>query len=101
LICAIKLHTSQPTSPFTLEDATSLFTSAAFLGHKAAQAEARRGIYDPGYLNYAVGKLLIEDLKDKVKRKLGDEFTNKVFYDKLLLFGCPPVKVLDPIFLSQ
>jgi uncharacterized protein (DUF885 family) len=101
LIVSIRLHTDET---FTVDDGTDLFMKYAFLGRKPAEAESKRGTYDPGYLNYCLGKLLIEKLQQDYKEELageGKEYTNKTFYDTLLSYGAPPVPILRKFMLDQ
>ncbi|MEY4578110.1 MAG: hypothetical protein RL701_2813, partial [Pseudomonadota bacterium] len=59
-----------------------------------ARQQAARGTYDPGYLNYTLGKLLLRDLR---KRWL--EQTHKTnlreFHDTVLDAGGPPIPLLS------
>lgn len=101
LVCSIKLHTDPE---FTVEDATQLFMTKGFYGRKAAESEAKRGTFDPGYLNYALGKMMIEKLKDDFKAERlakGEEFSNRIFYDKLLSYGAPPIPILREFMLEK
>ena len=98
LINAIKLHTEKN---YTIEDGTELFMKNAFLGHKPAESEAIRGIYDPGYLNYIIGKLLINKLKSDYKKEKGADYSPLEFHDKLLSWGAPPVPFLRKFMLGK
>ncbi len=98
LICAIKYHT---TEDFTIGDATKLMMEKAFLEQKPAESEAFRGTFDPGYLNYALGKLMIEKLRKDYEAEKGDEFSLKRFHDELLSYGAPPIPLLRKIILAE
>ncbi len=98
MIVSIKLHT---TDDFTVEDGIQLFMKYAYLGRKPAEAEAKRGTFDPGYLNYCLGKLMIEKLKDDYKAEKGENFDNKEFYNTLLSFGAPPIPIVRKFMLKN
>lgn len=101
LMVAIYLHTDEN---YTVADGTELFKKYAFLGEKPAESEANRGTFDPGYLNYALGKLMIEKLQSDYKTELiieGKEYTNLDFYDTLLSFGAPPIPILRQFMLKN
>jgi uncharacterized protein (DUF885 family) len=101
LIASIRMHTEED---FTVEDATELFMKYGFLGRKPSESEAKRGTFDPGYLNYCLGKLLLEKLQrdymDELQEK-GKEYTNIDFYDTLLSFGAPPIPILRKFMLEK
>ncbi|OLS28810.1 MAG: hypothetical protein HeimC2_04110 [Candidatus Heimdallarchaeota archaeon LC_2] len=98
LICSIKLHTDPN---FSVEDATNMFMEKVFMGRKPAESEAQRGTFDPGYLNYALGKLMIEKLREDYKKEKGAEYKIKTFHDELLSFGAPPVPLLRKFMLKS
>ena len=98
MINSIKLHT---TNDWTVEDGIQLFIKYAHLGRKPAESESRRGTFDPGYLNYCLGKLMIEKLKEDYKKEQGKKFSNKMFYDTLLSYGAPPIPVLRRFMLKN
>jgi hypothetical protein len=97
MIVSIKLHT---TEDFTVEDGVALFMKYAYLGRKPAEAEANRGTFDPGYLNYCLGKLMIEKLK-KDYFKENNNVSDKQFYDKLLSYGAPPIPIIRKFMLKN
>ncbi|UCG03078.1 MAG: DUF885 domain-containing protein [Candidatus Heimdallarchaeota archaeon] len=98
LIVAIKLHTDES---FTLEAAIQMFMKDAFLGRKVAETEAERATFDPGYLNYALGKLLVEKLLIDYKEEKGHSFSLKSFHDELLSYGAPPIPILRRFMLQD
>ncbi len=51
----------------TVEDATKFFQDNCYYEEKPSRAEAMRGTFDPGYLNYTLGKLQILKLRDDYK----------------------------------
>lgn len=98
LICSIKLHTDPN---FSVEDATKMFMIKVHMGRKPAESEAQRGTFDPGYLNYALGKLMIEKLREDYKNEKASEYNIKTFHDELLSYGATPVPLLRKFMLKS
>ena len=85
-ISSIKMHTAG----WSWEDATRYFMENAFLDRLPAEREAKRGTWDPGYLNYTLGKLMIKKLRaDWLDRHPGGSL--REFHDTLLSLGAPPL----------
>ncbi|TLZ71641.1 MAG: DUF885 domain-containing protein [Methanobacteriota archaeon] len=87
-ISSIKMHTAG----WSWGDATRFFMENAFLDQLPAEREAKRGTWDPGYLNYTLGKLMIKKLRaDWLDRHSGASL--REFHDTLLGLGAPPLGV--------
>ncbi len=86
-LVSIQMHTRA----MSVEEATRLFVDEAFMEPLGARKEAARGTFDPGYLNYTLGKLLILKLRDDLQRIQGGRFTLRAFHDSVLALGAPPV----------
>ena len=72
------------------EDATRFFMENAFMDRLPAELEAKRGTFDPGYLNYTLGKLMIKKLRgDWMARH--PEAGLREFHDAFLALGAPPL----------
>jgi len=52
--------------------------------------EAERGTFDPTYLVYSVGKLMLLKLRRDYKQQEGKAFSLKTFHDTLLANGTAP-----------
>jgi len=85
-ISSIMMHTGG----WSWEDATRFFMENAYLDRLPAEREAKRGTWDPGYLNYTLGKLMIKKLRTDWFSKHKDA-TLREFHDSLLAFGAPPL----------
>lgn len=95
---AIGLHTNQ----FTVEEGARLFSRNAFLDGPAAMAEAQRGLFEPTYTRYGVGKFFFLDLREAAKREWGSDFTLERFHAELLSLGSPPLApVADALGLGR
>jgi uncharacterized protein (DUF885 family) len=97
LIVSIKLHTQN----MSLDEATKFFQDNCYYEEKPARQEAMRGTFDPGYLNYTLGKLQILKLRDDYKGQEGDQFSLQKFHNELLNHGMPPVRLLREIMLKD
>jgi uncharacterized protein (DUF885 family) len=97
LCVSIKLHTQN----MSLDEATKFFQDNCYYEEKPARQEAMRGTFDPGYLNYTLGKLQILKLRDDYKTQEGDEFSLQKFHNELLNHGMPPIRLLREIMLKD
>jgi uncharacterized protein (DUF885 family) len=97
LCVSIKMHTQN----MSLDEATKFFQDNCYYEEKPAHNEARRGTFDPGYLNYTLGKLQILKLRDDYKAQEGDSFSLQKFHNELLSHGMPPVRLLREIMLKD
>jgi uncharacterized protein (DUF885 family) len=97
LCVSIKMHTQK----MTLDEATKFFRDNCYYEEKPARSEAMRGTYDPGYLNYTLGKLQILKLRDDYKAQQGDDFSLQKFHNELLNHGMPPIRLLREIMLKD
>src|SRR5437667_1621394 len=97
LYVSIKMHTQK----MSLDEATKFFRDNCYYEEKPARQEAMRGTFDPGYLNYTLGKLQILKLRDDYKAQQGDDFSLQKFHNELLNHGMPPVRLLREIMLKD
>jgi len=85
-IVGIKLHTED----LSVEQGVRLFREEAYLEESSARREAERGTFDPTYLVYSVGKLMLLKLRQDYKQHLGKSFSLRTFHDTLLGNGTAP-----------
>jgi uncharacterized protein (DUF885 family) len=97
LCTAIKVHTQN----MSIDEATKFFQDNCYYEPKPARQEAMRATFDPGYLNYTLGKLQILKLRDDYKAQQGDEFLLQKFHNELLGHGMPPIRLLREIMLKD
>jgi uncharacterized protein (DUF885 family) len=97
LCVSIKMHTQN----MSLDEATKFFKDNCYYEEKPARQEAIRGTFDPGYLNYTLGKLQILKLRDDYKAQEGDDFSLQKFHNELLNHGMPPIRLLREIMLKD
>jgi uncharacterized protein (DUF885 family) len=96
-VVAIKMHTQG----MTLDEATRFLMENAFMEETPARSEATRGTFDPGYLNYTLGKLLLLKLRQDYAAEKGVNFNLREFHDRVLAYGAPPVPLLRPMLLEH
>jgi hypothetical protein len=90
LVSAIGLHTKG----MSVADSERLFREEAFTSVGEARQQAARGTYDPGYLNYTMGKLMIRKLRDDWTASRGGRKAWRDFHDAFLKFGGPPIPMV-------
>jgi hypothetical protein len=94
---ALGLHTGG----MTVAGSERLFADAAFLDPGNARQQAARGTYDPAYLNYTLGKLMIRKLRDDWTAGRGGREAWRDFHDRLLSQGGPPLPLLRRAMLGD
>lgn len=97
LCSSIMMHTQGA----SVEDATKFFMENCYYEEQPASSEANRGTYDPGYLNYSLGKLMIFKLRDDYINQEGANYSLKKFHDIFLDNGMPPIPLMREIMLTD
>jgi len=89
-LSAIGLHTGK----MTVEQSEKMFREQAYQDAGNAKQQAARGTFDPAYLNYTMGKLMIMKLREDWTKSRGGRKAWKEFHDKFLSFGGPPIPLV-------
>jgi uncharacterized protein (DUF885 family) len=89
-LSAIGMHTGRMTQAQSLQ----MFREQCFQDEGNARQQAARGTYDPAYLNYTMGKLMIRRLRDDWIRTRGGRSAWKAFHDRFLSYGGPPIPLV-------
>ncbi len=97
LVVSIKLHTEG----MSVADGAKFFHENCYYEQKPSMSEAMRGTYDPGYLNYTLGKLQILKLRDDYKAQEGANFSLEKFHNEMLKHGAPPIRLLRELLLKD
>jgi Bacterial protein of unknown function (DUF885) len=66
-----------------------------------ARQQAARGTFDPGYLNYPLGKLMIRKLREEWMASRGGRQSWRVFHDQFLSYGGPPIPLIRKAMLGS
>jgi uncharacterized protein (DUF885 family) len=85
-IVGIKLHTED----LSVEQGVRMFRDDAYMEESSARREAERGTFDPTYLVYSVGKMMLLKLRQDYKQQQGKSFSLRTFHDTLLGNGTAP-----------
>ncbi|TFB10502.1 DUF885 domain-containing protein [Candidatus Marinimicrobia bacterium MT.SAG.3] len=97
LLSSIGMHTEG----MTVEESYTMFREKAYQDHGNAEQQSARGTYDPPYLNYTMGKLMIRKIREDWMKTNGTEATWKEFHDKFLSFGGPPIPLIRKAMLGD
>ncbi|MEZ5994764.1 MAG: DUF885 domain-containing protein [Hyphomonadaceae bacterium] len=89
-LSAIGMHTGE----MTLEQSRQMFMEQCYQDEGNSRQQAARGAYDPAYLNYTMGKLLIRRLRDDWTASRGGREGWRAFHDEFLSYGGPPIPLV-------
>ncbi|MEE8595897.1 MAG: DUF885 family protein, partial [Gemmatimonadota bacterium] len=79
------------TQGMTVAESEQMFRALAYQDSVNARQQALRGTYDPGYLNYTLGKLMVMRLREDLLEARGAELDLRSFHDEFMAAGAPPV----------
>ena len=82
-LSSIGMHTRG----ITVAESERLFRDQALQDAATARQQAARGAFDPAYLNYTLGKLMIQQLRDDWCSARGGRQAWKQFHDQFLSYG--------------
>ena len=89
-LSAIGLHTGG----MTVEESEKMFREQAFQDAGNARQQAARGTYDPAYINYTLGKLMIMKLREDWTKTRGGRDAWKAFHAQFLSYGGTPIPLV-------
>ena len=89
-VVGIKMHTQG----MTVAQGAKFFVEQGYQEPANAYEEARRGAYNPTYLYYTLGKLLLYELRGEYQNKLGAGYSLRGFHDAFLKEGPLPFALL-------
>lgn len=92
--CRYLVSLGMHTQGMSVDEGTRFFVEHGFLDEPAARREAQRGTFDPGYLSYTLGKLMLLRLREEYKQERGGVFSLRDFHDSCLAYGAPPLPLL-------
>jgi hypothetical protein len=96
-LVSLGLHTGG----MTLAEAERMFREQAFQDTASARQQAARGTFDPAYLNYTLGKLMVRKLRDDWTAPRGGRAAWRKFHDSFLAVGGPPVPLVRSYLLGE
>jgi len=89
-LSAIGLHTEG----MTVEESERMFREFAYQDPGNARQQAARGTFDPAYLNYTMGKLMIRKLREEWTASRDGRSAWREFHDTFLSYGGPPIPLV-------
>jgi uncharacterized protein (DUF885 family) len=95
-IVGIRLHAED----MSVEQGMRFFRDEAFMEESSARREAERGTFDPTYLVYSVGKLVLLKLRADYRAAQGSKYSLRAFHDTLLGHGALPLWALRQLMLG-
>ena len=96
-IVGIRLHCED----LSVEQGVRFFREEAFMEEGSARREAERGTFDPSYVLYSAGKLMLMKLRDDYKARMGADFSLRKFHDALLANGTVPIGLHRALMLGD
>jgi hypothetical protein len=96
-LSAIGLHTKG----MTVSESEQFFVDDCFQAVGTARQQASRGTYDPAYLNYTMGKLMIRQLREDWTASRGGRAAWHDFHDTFLSFGGPPIPLVRGQMMNE
>jgi uncharacterized protein (DUF885 family) len=95
-VSAIGMHTGR----MSVAESEKMFRESAFAHAGNARQQAARGTFDPAYLNYTMGKLMIRKLRDDWTATRGGRTAWHDFHNQFLSFGGPPIPLVRAAMLG-
>jgi len=89
-LSAIGMHTKG----MSVEESKKMFLEQGLRSEGEAEQQSNRGTFDPAYLNYTMGKLMIMKLRDDWCASRGGRSAWKQFHDAFLSYGGPPIPLV-------
>jgi uncharacterized protein (DUF885 family) len=101
-LSAIGMHTKG----MTLAESKKMFMEEGYQDEGTADQQSARGAYDPAYLNYTMGKLMIRKLREdwcapKVPAGGDARACWKDFHDAFLAYGGPPIPLVRGAMMNE
>lgn len=96
-LSAIGLHARG----MTQVQSKTMFMEQCYQDEGTAEQQAARGTYDPAYLNYTLGKLMIRKLRTDWTATRGGTAAWKAFHDDFLSRGGPPIPLVRAAMMQE
>ncbi len=96
-LSAIGTHTKG----MSVEELKKMFVEQGLQDEGNAEQQANRGTFDPAYLNYTMGKLMIRKLREDWTASRGGRNGWKQFHDQFLTYGGPPIPLVRKTMMGS
>jgi uncharacterized protein (DUF885 family) len=97
VVVGVRLHCED----MSVEQGVRFFREEAFLEEASARREAERGTFDPSYVLYSAGKLMLLKLREDYKAHEGAKYSLRGFHDTLLGNGTVPIWLHRALMLGE
>jgi hypothetical protein len=97
VVVGVRLHAED----MSVEQGVRFFRDEAYMEEGSARREAERGTFDPAYVVYSVGKLMLLKLREEYRAQQGAKFSLRAFHDALLANGTMPFRLHRQVLLGQ
>jgi uncharacterized protein (DUF885 family) len=96
-VVGVRLHCED----MSVEQGVRFFRDEAFLEETSARREAERGTFDPSYIVYSLGKLMVLKLREDYKARAATRYSLRQFHDTLLGNGTVPLWLHRALMLGE
>ena len=96
-VVGLRLHCED----MSVEQGVRFFRDEAYLEETSARREAERGTFDPSYVLYSLGKLMVLKLREDYKAAAAGRFSLRQFHDTLLANGTVPLWLHRTLMLGE
>ena len=96
MLSALGLHTEN----WSREKSEEFFRNEAFASPGLAKQQSMRGVFDPDYLGYSLGKLMVLKLREDWTKTRGGRKAWREFHDKFVSYGNAPVPLIRAFMLG-
>jgi len=85
----------------TLAEAERMCREQGFQDAANARQQAARGTFEPAFLNYTLGKLMVRRLREDWTSSRGGRAAWREFHDRFLSYGGPPIPLVREAMLGN
>ena len=96
-LSAIGMHTKG----MTVAESKKMFIKQGLRSEGEADQQSARGTFDPAYLNYTMGKLMIRKLREDWCSTRGGKTAWKQFHDAFTSYGGPPIPLVHKAMMGS
>ena len=96
-LSSIGMHTKG----MTVAESERMFQEQGYQDAGNAEQQAERGTFDPAYVNYTMGKLMIKKLREDWTATRGGRAAWKDFHDQFLKYGGPPIPLVRKAMMGS
>lgn len=100
--CRVLIDVGLHTGQLSIDEAVRILVNDTRMEEAGATAEVKRYTTSPTQpMAYVIGRMLLQDLKNRVVRSRRSAFNLKSFHDELLSYGSIPVPLISARMMSQ